>query len=106
VPGTDAVLPVVLPGYGLHRELRLFVDAGLTPLEAIRAGTLDATTALGLEDDRGTPTPGKRADLIGLASDPSDDISGVGSTQLVLKDGLPYDPAALRTSVQGLIGAP
>jgi imidazolonepropionase-like amidohydrolase len=106
VPGTDAVIPIVLPGYGLHRELQLFVEAGLTPLEAIRSGTLDAATALGLEDDRGSLTPGKRADLIVLAGDPSVDINALGSTQLVFKDGRPYDPTALRASVEGLIGIP
>lgn len=106
VPGTDAVIPVVIPGYGLHRELQNLVDAGLTPLQAIRAGTLDAATALGLDDDRGTIARGKRADLIVLSSDPSSDITAVGTTQLVFKDGLPYDPTALRRSAQSLIGIP
>jgi imidazolonepropionase-like amidohydrolase len=106
VPGTDAVLPVVLPGYGLHRELQYFVEAGLTPLEAIRAGTLDAATALGLEDDRGTIAPGQRADLVILEQDPSSDISAIGTTVLVFKDGWPYNPIALRSSVEGLIGIP
>lgn len=106
VPGTDAVVPVVLPGYGLHRELQHFVEAGLTPLAAIRAASLDAATALGLEADRGTLAPGKRADLVVLAADPSVDITALGTTQMVFKDGLPYDPVALRASVEGLIGNP
>jgi imidazolonepropionase-like amidohydrolase len=106
VPGTDAVLPVVLPGYGLHRELQYFVEAGLSPLEAIRAGTLDAATALGLEDDRGTIAAGQRADLVVLANGPSSDITAVSSTLIVFKDGLPFAPEALRQSAQGLIGIP
>jgi imidazolonepropionase-like amidohydrolase len=106
VTGTDAVIPVITPGWALHRELENLVEAGLTPLEAIRAGTLDAAAALGLADDRGSLAPGKRADLIVLADDPSDDIAAVGSTLIVFKDGRPYDPAALRASVVGMIGIP
>lgn len=106
VTGTDAVIPMLLPGYALHRELANLVAAGLTPLEAIHAGTLVAATALHLDADRGSIAPGKRADLIVLAGDPSSDIAAVGTTVLVFKDGLPYDPAKLRASVEGMIGAP
>ena len=106
VTGTDAVIPVNTPGWALHRELENLVAAGLTPLAAIRAGTLDAATALGLDGDRGSLAPGKRADLIVLESDPSGDITAVGTTLLVFKDGLPYNPAALRESVVGMIGIP
>ena len=106
VTGTDAVIPVITPGWALHRELQNLVDAGLTPLEALRAGTLDAATALGLDADRGSLEPGKRADLIVLAGDPSSDIALVGTTLLVFKDGLPYDPVALRASAVGMIGIP
>jgi imidazolonepropionase-like amidohydrolase len=97
---------MITPGWALHRELENLVAAGLTPLEALRAGTLDAATALGLDADRGSIAPGKRADLVVLASDPSGDIAAVGTTQMVFKDGLPYDPAALRESVVGMIGIP
>jgi enamidase len=62
VAGTDPVVPQLVPGYGLHRELKLFVEAGLTPVEAIRTGSLNAAVALRRDKDFGSVAVGKLAD--------------------------------------------
>jgi imidazolonepropionase-like amidohydrolase len=95
VTGTDPVLPVLVPGYSLHRELQNLVEAGLTPLEAIQAATLNAATALGLAAERGTIEAGKTADLVIVEGDPAEDITAIANTVLVFKAGVPYAPAAL-----------
>lgn len=104
VTGTDPVIPILLPGYSLHRELQNLVKAGLTPLEAIQAATLNAAIALRIDSDKGTITSGKIADLVVVEGNPDEDITVIGNTSLVFKDGVPYFPEALRASVIGQIG--
>jgi imidazolonepropionase-like amidohydrolase len=72
--GTDCQNGMVLPGFSIHRELQNLVDAGLTPYEAIKAGTSAAAECLGV-DTFGTLTPGKRADLVLLDDNPLEDVS-------------------------------
>jgi imidazolonepropionase-like amidohydrolase len=103
VCGTDPVFADVLPGHGLHREAEHFVLAGLTPLEAIRACTLSAAEALGLEAELGSIAPGKKADLIVLSGDPSGDIRALGSAVTVYQAGARFAPEELRKSVVGAI---
>ena len=105
VVGTDPVAPLLVPGYGVHREMSNFVDAGLTPLEAVRAATFDAAAALGREAEIGSVAAGKKADLIVVDGDPAIDIEAVGRTVMVFKNGKRYDPAELRNSVLGMIGS-
>lgn len=104
VAGTDPVIPILLPGYSLHRELQNLVDAGLTPVEAIKAATLNAAIALRIDSEKGTIASGKIADLVVVDGNPDEDISAIGNTLLVFKEGIPYSPEVLRASVQGLIG--
>jgi hypothetical protein len=72
--GTDVALPSIVPGFSLHQELALLVDAGLTPLEAIQAGTLNAARVAGAADSLGSIEVGKVADLVLLDADPLTDI--------------------------------
>jgi cytosine/adenosine deaminase-related metal-dependent hydrolase len=72
--GGDTPNPFVIPGFSAHDELALLVQAGLTPYEAVRAGTSDAAQFLQAEDDFGTVTVGKRADLILCEGSPLDDV--------------------------------
>lgn len=104
VTGTDPVLPILLPGYSLHRELQNLVEAGLTPLEAIKAATLNAAIALQIDSEKGTIAAGMIADLVVVDGNPDEDITAIGNTRLVVKNGVPYLPELLRQSVEGQIG--
>lgn len=103
VAGTDPGGKLLIPGYGLHREMKLLVDAGFTPLAAIRAATGHAAQALGVERDLGTIEAGKLADLVWVDGDPSQEIAAVGRTRRVWKEGVGYDPAELRARARGKI---
>jgi hypothetical protein len=72
--GTDTGDPYVIPGAALHDELALLVDAGLTPLEAIRTATSNVARYFNLEASFGTIDRGKSADLVILNANPLDDI--------------------------------
>jgi imidazolonepropionase-like amidohydrolase len=76
------------------RELELLVEAGLTPADALQAGTVDAAELMKL-DDGGTVESGKRADLIVLAANPLDDISNLRTVRWVVVDGKVYEAAKL-----------
>ena len=85
--GTDTAAGVrVYPGFSLHEELELLVQAGLTPMEALQAATLSAGKYLGLADT-GTIEKGKRADLVLLDSNPLADIKNTRKIQSVVLAG-------------------
>jgi hypothetical protein len=94
----------VIPGFGDQRELELLVEAGFTPVEAIRIGTLNGATYLGLADRIGSIAPGKNADLMIVQGDPAANINDVENIVLVFKDGVGYDSAKLLRSVKGRYG--
>jgi len=94
----------VVPGYSNQRMLELLVEAGFTPLEAIRIGTLNGATYLGRADRVGSIEPGKQADLVLITGDPSADISDVRHVELVFRMGVGFDPAKLVESVRGKVG--
>lgn len=73
--GTDTPNPFVVPGFSLHEELQLFVDAGLTPRDALKAATREAARFAGDLDLWGTVEVGKRADLLLLDGNPIDDVT-------------------------------
>jgi imidazolonepropionase-like amidohydrolase len=83
----------VFPGAGLHRELATLVRAGLTPVEAIRAATLDPARFLadGAEPDFGLVEVGKRADLVLVEGDPSSDIAALQRIRQVFLAGVPLE---------------
>ena len=91
VTGTDGALP----GYSLLREIELYVQAGLTPLQAIQASTSVAANALALGSETGTIALGKRADLVVLDADPLANISNIRRTRFVVTNGKMYEPTAL-----------
>jgi imidazolonepropionase-like amidohydrolase len=95
VPGSDTGLV----GFGLHREIELYVDAGMTPLEAIRSATIVSARAMGFDRDVGTVEAGKRADLILVDGDPLKDIRRLRRVTRVVANGRMYDAAALWRSV-------
>jgi imidazolonepropionase-like amidohydrolase len=72
---------------GLHDELRLFVEAGFTPADALRTATLNPAIFLGLEASAGTVAPGKAADLVLLDANPLDDIANAEKIAAVVRAG-------------------
>lgn len=86
VAGTDAPNPGTAAGASMHRELELLVDAGLTPLEALRAATANAADAFRLSD-RGRIRPGYRADLLLVAGNPTESITDTRRIKGVWKAG-------------------
>jgi imidazolonepropionase-like amidohydrolase len=85
--GTDAPMPLVYPGFALHKELELLVACGLSPAEALRAATIWPAEFLGLDDSTGTIAMGKRADLVLLDGNPLSDISQTQHIRAVVLDG-------------------
>lgn len=85
----------LLPGFALQRELELLVEAGLSPLQALRAATSTAAEALGKEDQLGTLELGKLADLVVLDADPLVKIENVKKVHSVVLGGRVYDPKVL-----------
>jgi len=93
--GTDTMNPQCFPGFGIHDELALLVDAGLSPLAALQAATRNAAEFMGQLDRRGTIEAGKTADLVLLNKDPLADIHNTRSIQAVVLRGKLYPRAAL-----------
>lgn len=94
----------VIPGFGDLREIELLVEAGFSPEQAVRIATLNGAIYLGLQARIGSIAPGKDADLVVVQGDPSRTIADIQNVELVFKDGIAYDPAALLQSVRGRYG--
>jgi imidazolonepropionase-like amidohydrolase len=96
--GSDAQMGV-FPGPGLHRELALLTEAGMTPAEAIRAATLDGARFLanGHEPEFGLVAEGKVADLLLVEGDPTQDLAALGRIRAVFKGGVPLERRAIGT---------
>jgi imidazolonepropionase-like amidohydrolase len=90
VAGTDG-----LPGFTLHRELELYAQSGISASEALRIATLGAARVGHRDQELGSITPGKLADLVLVAGDPAKRIGDIRRPSLVIKDGAFYEPAAL-----------
>ena len=93
--GTDTLNPYCLPGFSLHDELGLLVQAGLTPIEALQAATLNPARFLGREKDLGTVATGKIADLVLLNANPLDDIGNTRKISAVVFGGQFFSRADL-----------
>ena len=85
--GTDAGVP---PHGTNGREFGLMVEAGIPALETIQSATLTAAIVLGMEDQLGTVTPGKIADIVAVPGDPTTDISVMERVDFVMKEGVVY----------------
>lgn len=94
----------VLPGFGDQRGIELLVEAGFSPVEAIKIATLNGAIYLGRDKQTGSVAAGKNADLVVIKGDPSKQISDVENVEIVFKDGVGYDSQKLRNSVRGKYG--
>src|SRR5436190_57187 len=93
-----------LAGYGDQRNYELFIEAGVTPAQAIQNKTLNGAKILGVAQTPGTVEQGKLADLVVLRGDLTTNPSVIRSPTIVFKDGVGYDSAKLIASVQGRVG--
>lgn len=94
--GTDVSSEIwVFAGYSLHRELELFVKAGLTPLQAIQTATLNPRIYAGHDRAKPLIRAGERADLVLFAGDPTADIANLATIRGVVARGMYHDRASL-----------
>ena len=91
VAGTDQSVP----GFSLHREIELYVQAGFTPLEALQSATIVPARVMKQDGNSGTVEAGKRGDLVILDADPLVDIRNTRKIYRVITNGRVFDPAPL-----------
>ena len=95
VAGTD----MGFPGYSLHRELELYVQSGLTPMQAIQTASIIPAQVMKMDKLTGSIKAGKQADLLILDADPLTGISNIRKVNTVIKEGQVYDPRVLHRMV-------
>jgi imidazolonepropionase-like amidohydrolase len=91
-----------MQGLGPHWELWSFVQGGMTPMQALRVGTLFPAQTLGLDRDLGSLEKGKLADFVVLAGNPLEKIENTESVELVVKNGQAYTPKDLERHANGV----
>ncbi len=94
----------VVPGFADLREVELLVEAGFTPVEAVKIATYNGVVYLGLQNRIGTLAVGKDADIMVVKGDPARNIADIENVETVFKDGVGYDSDALLRSVRGRYG--
>jgi imidazolonepropionase-like amidohydrolase len=100
VMGTDAGNIGTLHGPSIHREMKMMVESGLTPLEVLRSATVGGARTLGLADEAGEIAAGRLADLVILDADPLADIGNLSKVYRTIKGGVVHDPEALMESIR------
>jgi len=102
--GTD--VPNMPTGVGLQAELELLVRAGLTPVDALKAATINSAKALGLGTDLGTIEPGKLADMVIVDGNPLADIKNAAKVNTVIKNGIVYNSKMLLSGSASTTSSP
>ena len=97
--GTDTPEPYVVPGFSLHQELRMLVESGLSPSDAIKSATVNNARILNQTDNLGSIESGKWADLVVLTADPTQDIRNTRKIESVIRGGQVCKPAVLLEAV-------
>ena len=99
--GTDTAAGVhIFPGFSLHQEMELFVEAGLTPMEALQTATRNPAQFMGRLSDMGTVEKGKVADLVLLDANPLDDIHNTRKIRAVVLAGRYFSRSDLDEMLQ------
>jgi imidazolonepropionase-like amidohydrolase len=94
----------VVAGFGDLRGVELLVEAGFTPLEAIKIASFNGAKYLGRDSDIGSIAIGKSADLMIVKGNPATNILDIENVEIVFKDGVGWDTEKLIQSVHGLVG--
>jgi len=99
--GTDQVGFALLPGFALWREMEVFAEAGLPPMDVLRAATVNGARAIGRSDLLGALEAGKLADFVVLDGDPLEDIRRIRAVHRVVKGGVLFEPESVLAPVLG-----
>src|SRR5215510_9179303 len=105
IAGTDVLNPYCFPGFSLHDELALLVEAGLTPLEALQAATINAARYQSKEKELGTVEKGKIDDLVLLDSNPLEKITNTQKINAVVINGKVINKAEIERMLQSIEAA-
>ncbi len=92
------------PGFSDQREIELLVEAGFTPVEAIKIATYNGAVYMGKQETIGSIATGKNADIVVVKGNPAQKIDDIENIEIVFKDGIGYDSAKLIESVHGRYG--
>jgi len=101
--GTDLTNLQMLPAFSLYREMELFSEAGMKPMEVLKAATYNGAWAIGRTDLIGSLEVGKAADFVVLSASPLEDISNVRKVFRVTKNGTIYIPEDVTKSLKGRV---
>jgi hypothetical protein len=93
-----------LPGFGDQRNYELLIEAGFTPVEAIRIMSLNGARVLGVDDQLGSIESGKLADLVVIRGNPISNHGDIRNVTIVFKGGVGYDSPKLIDAVKGQVG--
>ncbi|UTW56290.1 amidohydrolase family protein [Kordiimonas sp. SCSIO 12610] len=104
VAGSDTTgIGGTVAGFANHEQLILLVEAGFSPLEAIKVATLNGAISLDRADTIGSVEVGKNADLIVIDGRPDENISDIKKVETVFKDGIGYNSKAMIASAKGRV---
>jgi imidazolonepropionase-like amidohydrolase len=98
--GTDAGMPGTFHGASTLHEMELLVKSGLSPMQALMAGTSISARAMGVLNERGTIAPGKLADLVLVDGKPDEEIADIRKTRRVFLGGYELSPTDLEKAIQ------
>lgn len=101
--GTDLTNLQMLPAFSLYREMELFSEAGLNPMEVLKTAIYNGAWAIGRTDLIGSLEIGKAADFVVLNANPLENISNVRQVFRVAKNGTIYNPEDVTKSLKGRI---
>src|SRR5262245_3307135 len=93
-----------IAGFGDQRQVELLVEAGFTPVEAIKITSFNGAQFMGEAERIGSIAVGKQADLVVVKGNPAKDINDIENVEFVFKDGVGYDPDKLVESARGRVG--
>jgi len=98
--GTDTPFPHLVPGMSVHDEVCMYVDAGIPPMDALRAATSVNAKVLGIDGRTGMIKPGLLADLAAIRGNPLEQIGDISEVVCTVRAGRRFEPSELLRAVQ------